>query len=358
MKPKIQPKKRQVFIAKMIPFTLFIFSTTLIFNSCQKEDVIPVQGVNHLKSAALADDDGYSTYYQNELFIRETGKPVIAKRTIGSTKINDYEGCLRLHVQSGLDGEDFVSSAVVKIDGKTVLSNSDFNNSYQSFQIDLCSLTETSVMEVEIVGTPGSTLDIWIDGKPSYSGPSGSFVDCRDGNSYKWVRIGNQIWMAENLRATKFNDGTPIPLVTDGETWVNLSSPAYCWYNNDLTNYGITYGAMYNWYAVNTGKLSPCGWHVPTQEEWENLINFLGGYGEAGAELKEGGFAALLGGYRYDKVMDGVTFLNCGYSGHWWGTTEAYLLCAFTLSVYNNGPYMNRGYSDKNFGFSIRCIKD
>ena len=160
----------------------------------------------------------------------------------------------KLNVRSGVNGNYFVSSATVKIDGKTMLSSSDFNNSNQSFQFDLCNLTETSVMEVTINGTPGSTLEIWIDGKPI---ASGTFIDCRDGNIYKWVRIGDQIWMAENLNATKFNDGESIPLVTDNWTWISLNTPAYCWYDDDQTTYGNTYGALYNWYAVNFRKTVP-----------------------------------------------------------------------------------------------------
>jgi hypothetical protein len=184
MKPKIQPRKSHGFITKLIPMVLFVVCSSLVFNSCQKEEVTPLQAVNQLKSTALVDNDGYSIYYQNELFIRETGKPVIVNRQIGSAKLNDYEGCLRLNVQSGADGDDFVSSAVVKIDGKTVLSTSDFNNSSQSFQIDLCDLTLTSVMEVEIFGTPGSTLEIWIDGKLKYDLKKGLIAYYPFNNNY------------------------------------------------------------------------------------------------------------------------------------------------------------------------------
>jgi hypothetical protein len=98
-----------------------------------------------------------------------------------------------------------------------------------------------------------------------------------DGNEYGIVTIGNQIWMAENLRTTKFNDGTPIPLVTNHEAWYKLNSPGYCWYDNDEKKYRDVYGALYNWYAVNTGKLCPKGWHVPSDAEWTELITFLGG---------------------------------------------------------------------------------
>jgi len=88
--------------------------------------------------------------------------------------------------------------------------------------------------------------------------------------------------MAENLKTTKLNDGTSIPLVTSSATWGTLSTPAYCWYNNDEASYKVTYGALYNWYTVNTGKLCPSGWHIPNDAEWTTLTNYLGGLSLAG----------------------------------------------------------------------------
>ena len=91
-----------------------------------------------------------------------------------------------------------------------------------------------------------------------------------DGNTYKTVQIGTQTWMAENLRTTKYNDGEAIPYVTDNSVWVKLETPAYCYYNNDISNKKM-FGALYNWYTVNTGRLCPSGWHVPTDAEWTTL---------------------------------------------------------------------------------------
>jgi hypothetical protein len=97
-----------------------------------------------------------------------------------------------------------------------------------------------------------------------------------EGNTYHSVEIGNQVWMVENLKTTKYNDGTSIPLVNNGLTWKSLTTPAYCRYNNDAINNKVTYGALYNWYTVNTGKLCPKSWHVPTDSEWKLLeINIM-----------------------------------------------------------------------------------
>ncbi len=112
-----------------------------------------------------------------------------------------------------------------------------------------------------------------------------------DGNIYKTVQIGTQTWMAENLKTTRYNDGSPIILGNGGPAgytkWFDLQEGAYCWYDNDAKTYKDAYGAIYNWHAVGTGKLCPTGWHVPTYSEWTTLITFLGGEEEAFNEKTE-----------------------------------------------------------------------
>ena len=109
-----------------------------------------------------------------------------------------------------------------------------------------------------------------------------------DGNVYNTVTIGTQCWLQENLKTTKYKDGTSIPLVTDNSAWGSLSTPGYCWYNNDDT-YKNTYGALYNYYTVLTNNLCPSGWHVATEREWSTLVTYLGGASIAGGKLKESG---------------------------------------------------------------------
>ena len=199
---------------------------------------------------------------------------------------------------------------------------------------------------------------------------SGTVTDI-DGNLYHTVTIGNQVWMVENLKVTKYNDGTIIPYVTDNTTWAGLITDAYCWYNNDATTYKNTYGGFYNWYAVNTGKLAPTGWHVPSDSEWTTLTTYLGGESISGGKLKETGtihwqspnagatnetgFTALPAGYRF---IDG-TFYNFGVVGTWWTSTEGVTNIPWNRTVYNSesGVYRtNNGYKDH--GLSVRCVKD
>jgi uncharacterized protein (TIGR02145 family) len=200
--------------------------------------------------------------------------------------------------------------------------------------------------------------------------PSSPTVTDTDGNTYSTVTIGTQVWMGENLNTTKYNDGTDIPLVTDGTAWRNLKTPGFCWYSNDEATYKDAYGAIYNWYTVGTGKLCPTGWHVPSDEEWTTLTTFLGGESVAGGKLKEvgtshwispnnyatnsSGFTALPGG----NYIDGM-FFNIGGSGSWWSSTENLKTNAFTRIIGNSVGNVGRaGYTfDKQFGVSVRCLQ-
>jgi len=212
---------------------------------------------------------------------------------------------------------------------------------------------------------------------------SGSMSDI-DGNVYKTITIGTQTWMAENLRTTKYNDGTAIPNVVDA-TWGSLTTPAYCWYNNDATTYKVTYGALYNWYAVNTGELAPTGWHVPTDAEWTTLGNYLAangynydgstsgnyfakslaantnwaintGSGSIGNDLSKNnrtGFSAQPGGSRN---ING--FYNVGDDGGWWSSTEGITNYAWVRNLYYYGSILYRYDDIKHDGFSVRCVKN
>ena len=191
-----------------------------------------------------------------------------------------------------------------------------------------------------------------------------------DGNIYSTVIIGTQIWITENLKTTKYNDGTDIPLVTDNTEWASLTTPGYRWYNNDMGTYGDTYGALYNWYAVNTGKLCPEGWHVPTDEEWTILTDYLGGADIAGGKLKEAGtthwespntgatnetgFTALPGGY----CSNMGSFVLIGTHGNWWSSSEYMTNNGWKIGLVYNSSSVDSHGAIKIYGFSVRCIMD
>lgn len=191
-----------------------------------------------------------------------------------------------------------------------------------------------------------------------------------DGNTYRTITIGSQVWMSENLRTTRYNDGTAIPLVTDKAAWKDLHTPGYCWYNNSQSGNGITNGALYNWCAVNSGKLCPAGWHVPSDSAWTILTDYLGGLNAAGGKLKETGvshwlspnagatnetgFTAIPEGYRN---VDG-TFTDFGGGGYWWSSTGSRYNNAWSRYMSYNSISIIRGNDDKQAGFSIRCVRD
>lgn len=191
-----------------------------------------------------------------------------------------------------------------------------------------------------------------------------------DSNAYMTITIGKQVWMAENLKTTRLNDGKMIPLVTDEKAWKGLQTPGYCWYNNDTGNKDI-YGALYNWYAVNTGKLCPKGWHVPSQTDWTDLVIFLGNENLAGVKLKEAGTThwknvLIISTNDYDfSALPGGTRLYSGYFptfggsyAVWWSSTPFSEFHAWNRGLHDSSSRFWKGHDDVHSGFSVRCLKD
>lgn len=207
-----------------------------------------------------------------------------------------------------------------------------------------------------------------------------------DGNVYHTLKIGALTWMVENLKTTKYSDGTDIPIVADSSTWSNLTSPGYCIFNNDASNKN-TYGALYNWYAINTGKLAPSGWHVSTDEEWKMLENYLisngynydGSYNEnkiaksLAAKTGWQTFTDYIGAVSVDLTKNntsGFTGLPVGcrnydgsFSGNgiaagWWSTTVYNPDVAWFRILSTNNSNLVRLKGNKGFGFSVRCVMD
>ena len=209
-----------------------------------------------------------------------------------------------------------------------------------------------------------------------------SIIDSRDGKVYKTIKIGNQWWMAENLNNTGIVDSINPVLVSDNKKWIEIKTPAYSWYNDDEKTYKDTYGALYNWYAVNKSCLCPSGWHIPSDQEWKQLELALGldsseidktgvrGNNEGGQLKKDdttywsnpnigatnkSGFSAIPGGHRNWKTGD---FIDIGLFGTWWSSTEADSNYAWRRTLYYNDEKIRRFTSHKRDGFSVRCVKD
>ncbi|MFO7891378.1 MAG: FISUMP domain-containing protein [bacterium] len=206
----------------------------------------------------------------------------------------------------------------------------------------------------------------------------------QDGNVYQTVKIGNQWWMAENLKVTHYRNGDPIPNITSDSEWTGLSTGAYCVYDNN-ESYADTYGYLYNWYAVNDSRnIAPEGWHVPTDEEWKQLEMYLGmsqseaddtgyrgtnegsklagnaslwPYGslENNAVFGTSGFSAFPGGYRDD---DDGTFSDVGSNAYFWSATEGSTNTAWGRYLYYGISSIDRSNYNKPYGFSVRLVKD
>lgn len=184
-----------------------------------------------------------------------------------------------------------------------------------------------------------------------------------DGNVYKTVKIGNQIWMAENLRVTCYQNGDTIPHIESNTSWNELTFGAYSSYNNEPIN---EFGLLYNWYAVNSSlNISPQGWHVASDDEWKKLemyfgmsiseVEYIGFRGtDEGSQFKDGDFNALYGGFR---GIDG-NFRNAGSNGYWWTATEFCRLNAWYYGLTSESDMVNRNFDSKVYGFSVRCVKD
>jgi len=206
-------------------------------------------------------------------------------------------------------------------------------------------------------------------------GKTGTIRDV-EGNVYQVVKIGSQWWMAENLKVTQYRTGEWIINVTGSKTWPQLTTGAYCYYDNNFSNAGI-YGNLYNWRAVNDSRnIAPVGWHVSTDADWQKLVDYLGGNTLAGGKMKSMGtinagdglwyepnegatneslFSALPGGYRNnDGTFDGVSG-----TPYFWSSTESGDSTAWHRNLFSDNTEVYRqDNKGKAAGFSIRCVRD
>jgi uncharacterized protein (TIGR02145 family) len=251
-------------------------------------------------------------------------------------------------------------------------------------------MTYTSGERLKYTAVSGNNKTVMTDIPTSDITVTFTFVECKDGDNiyYPVVIIGTQSWMAENLNTTKYNDGTAIPNVSDVTAWAALTTGGYCDYDNTPSNSTI-YGKLYNFYTiVDTRKLCPTDWHVPTDVEMNTLENYLivngynydgtttgkkyakalasttrwasySGQGTVGnidypAKRNNTGFTALPGGYRYDNSK----YFGIGYYGTWWSSTEYNSTIAWSLDLHYTGSDATLGGVAKQNGFSVRCLRD
>ncbi len=179
----------------------------------------------------------------------------------------------------------------------------------------------------------------------------GIFVTDIDGHIYPTCIIGNKVWMAANLRVTRYRNGDPVPPVADSIAWRKTTTGAYCFYNND-PSFDTSYGKLYNWYAINDPRnIAPEGWHIPTNEEITSLIAELEKEPANADKLKISG----LGGYRF---YSGGTFHTLGFNGYWWGAGNSFELYDHSPRLFTGMADVQRNTYEAGYGMAIRCVKD
>jgi uncharacterized protein (TIGR02145 family) len=282
---------------------------------------------------------------------------------------NNYQfsGKLVSHSESsGPISINKISNSIQAIDKKSSITD-DIKGS-----LAIIDMAYTAGDRLKLTGVSGIYSTVITDVPVSDKTVTFNFITCTDGdnNNYQVVVIGTQIWMAENLKTTKYKDSTPVPLVEDAASWAVLNAPGYCWYNNDAAANKSVYGALYHWLTINTGNLCPSGWHIPSDVEWTTLTNFLGGEAVSAGKLKETGtthwqgpntgatnefgFTALPGG---NRGIDG-TFSNIGSNGYWDSATEYNSSNRYGRAMNYNTLDLVRGPYGKRRGLSVRCLKD
>ncbi len=334
----------------------------------------------------LSDGGGSATFTDTDTQLDAAGVTALGFTSgAHTTKYTDAEAVAAVgahttdtdtHIDAaGVTALGFVSGAhTVEIDGS-------ITNEIQNLSSVLTESTDAGGANITNLADPTSAqdaatkayVDLLISQIENLQIATGTydFTDA-DGNSYNLILVNGQYWMVENLRTTKYNDGTSIPNITDNAAWASASTPAYSWYNNDEATYKNTYGAMYNWYAIdpatNGGKnICPTNWHVATDDDWTVLTNSLGGESVAGGKMKESGtthwlspntgatdeigLAIVPGGHR---ISINGTFNYVGGWGAYWTSTSGYWreFSSTLTSIYRASS------AQYSYGFSVRCVKD
>jgi uncharacterized protein (TIGR02145 family) len=349
---------------------LFIaFALTSVLFSCKKETSTPNNsGSNTTDTTKTSNDVSISGFDCAGVQISGTlNKDKVASNvtaTLTYTGGNGKTYLTKSHTSTGVVGLSATLLAGTLVNGEGTLV----------YTISGTPTTAGTATFAIALGGKICSFNISVEDAAQTIGKPGSNITDVEGNSYKTVTIGTQTWMAENLKTSKYSDGTTIPNITDNTQWQNNTTGAWAYYNNDAAN-NAKYGKLYNWYAVSKStngnkNVCPTGWHVPTDAEWTVLTDYLGGASVAGGKLKEVGttnwnspntsatntslFTGLPGGYRLYLGY----YYTIGTDGYWWSSTEANTGAAWLRALNYDYGHASSFSSNKGYGFSVRCLRD
>ncbi len=352
---------------KKLFFSIALISTLV---SCQKETTTPnTSGNNTTDTTKTSNDVSISGF--DCAGVKIVGTLIKDKAASNVTATLTYTGgngktyLTKSHTSTGVSGLSSTLLAGTLANGEGTLV----------YTISGTPTTAGTANFAIALGGKTCSINISVEDAAQTIGKLGPNITDAEGNSYKTVTIGSQTWMAENLKVSKYSDGTTIPNITDNTQWPNNTTGAWAYYNNDAAN-NAKYGKLYNWYAVSpttngNKNVCPTGWHVPTDAEWKVLTDYLGGESVAGGKMKEVGttswnnpntdatntslFTGLPGGYRNDWG----NYANFGNYGYWWSSSENSTYYAWYRHLnYNYGDASSYNSHNKKFELSVRCLKD
>jgi uncharacterized protein (TIGR02145 family) len=345
------------------------FALTSALFSCQKETTTPNNSGNNTTDTTKTNNDVYISGFDCE-GVKIAGTLTKDKAASNVTATLTYTGgngktyLTKSHTSSGVTGLSASLLAGTLANGEGTL-------------VYTISGTPTSAGTANFaIALGGQTCSINVNVKDviQTNGNPGPNITDSENNTYKTVFIGTQQWMAENLKVSKYSDGTTIPNITDNTQWQNNTTGAWCYYDNNAAN-NAKYGKLYNWYAVSkttngNKNVCPTGWHVPTDAEWTVLTDYLGGESVAGGKMKDVGttswnssstevtnvslFTGLPGGYRASFG----SFPEIGYGGYWWSSKLHFMEGAWMIHLGDYFSEVTIGSSFKESGFSVRCLRD
>ena len=344
---------------KKLLFTLAL--VTALF-SCKKETSTTNTSGNNTDNISISGFNCASATIAGKII---KGQPVSnVTATIPYTGGNGKTYLSKTHTSTGITGLSATLLAGTLANGEGTLA----------YTISGTPTTAGTANFAIALGGKSCTITLTVDDVAQTIGKPGPNITDSDGNSYKTVTIGTQQWMAENLKVSKYSDGTTIPNIIDNTQWQNNTTGAWSYYNNDVTN-NAKYGKLYNWYAVSktsngNKNVCPTGWHVPTDAEWTVLTDYLGGETVAGGKMKEVGttswnspntdatntslFTGLPGGLRNSNGY----YYYVGSNGGWWSSSEGNSTNAWNRYLANHYGDASRNFEYKIYGFSVRCLRD